>query len=122
MIESNLDAANGILTVRPTAKLEQADFENLAKTVDPFVEKRGGLSGLIIEAKAFPGWAGFGALVAHLRFVREHHKKVGKVAVVTDSAMGDLAEKLASHFVAAQIKHFGAGEADAATKWILSRA
>ena len=121
MIESNLDAANGILTVRPTAKLEQADFENLAKTVDPFVEKRGGLSGLIIEAKAFPGWAGFGALIAHLRFVREHHKKVRKVAVVTDSAMGDLAEKLASHFVAAQIKHFPSGELDAARKWILSQ-
>jgi len=120
MIESNLDTANAILTVRPTAKLEQADFESLAKTVDPFVEKGGGLRGLVIEAKAFPGWAGFGALVAHLRFVRDHHKKVRKVAVVTDSAMGDLAEKLASHFVAAQIKHFSAGEGEAARKWILS--
>ena len=120
MIESNLDTANAILTVRPTAKLEQADFENLAKTVDPFVEKSGGLRGLVIEAKAFPGWAGFGALVAHLRFVRDHHQKVRKVAVVTDSAMGDLAEKLASHFVAAQIKHFGAGEGEAARQWILS--
>ena len=120
MIESNLDTANAILTVRPTAKLEQADFESLAKTVDPFVEKSGGLRGLVIEAKAFPGWAGFGALVAHLRFVRDHHQKVRKVAVVTDSAMGDLAEKLASHFVAAQIKHFGAGEGEAARQWILS--
>ena len=120
MIEPNLDTGNAILTVRPTAKLEQADFENLAKTVDPFVEKSGGLRGLVIEAKAFPGWASFGALVAHLRFVRDHHKKVRKVAVVTDSAMGDLAEKLASHFVAAQIRHFGAGEGEAARKWILS--
>ena len=122
MIESNLDTANAILTVRPTAKLEQADFESLAKTVDPFVEKSGGLRGLVIEAKAFPGWAGFGALVAHLRFVRDHHKKVQKVAVVTDSAMGDLAEKLASHFVAAQIKHFPSAEMEAARKWILGQA
>ena len=42
----------------------------------------------------------------------------GKVALVTDSALGDVAERLASHFVAAEIKHFPAGQAEAAKRWI----
>ena len=59
-------------------------------------------------------------MVAHFRFVRDHHQRVRKVAVVTDAALGDIAEKLASHFVAAKIRHFPAGHADAARHWIMS--
>ena len=33
-----------------------------------------------------------------------------KVAVVTDSHLGDVAERLASHFVSAEIRHFPAGQ------------
>jgi hypothetical protein len=120
MIEANLDTANGVLYVRPKGKLEEADFARLAKTADPFIESSGGLRGLVIEAQAFPGWDSFGALLAHLRFIRDHHKHIRKLAVVTDSPMGEVAEKLASHFVAAQIRHFASGEMDAARKWILA--
>jgi hypothetical protein len=58
-------------------------------------------------------------MAAHFRFVRDHHKRVGKVAVVTDAALGTVAEKLASHFVSATIKHFGAGQTEAARSWIV---
>ena len=75
--------------------------------------------GIILEAAKFPGWDSVGALAAHLRFVREHHKRVRKIAVVTDSAMGNVGEKLGSHFVAAEIKHFPAGQAEAARQWVL---
>jgi hypothetical protein len=119
MIEHNLDAVNSILVVRPQSALEAADFAQLAKTVDPHIEKTGGLAGLIVEARAFPGWESFGALAAHIRFVREHHKRIRRVAVVTDSAIGNVAEKLASHFVAAEIRRFKAGELEAARQWIL---
>jgi hypothetical protein len=39
---------------------------------------------------------------------------------VTDSSIGNVAERLASHFVAAEIRHFGSSEIDAARQWILS--
>jgi hypothetical protein len=119
MIEIDLDAANAILHVRPRAALEQGDFAQLAKTADPYIEKSGNLAGLIIEAPKFPGWESLGAMVSHIRFVRDHHKRIGKVALVTDSAMGNVAESLASHFVAAEIRHFPAGQLDAAKQWIL---
>src|SRR6186713_2267795 len=120
MIEHTLDKANSILYVRPKSKLEQGDFVQLAKTVDPHIEEKGDLAGLIIEVASFPGWDSLGAMAAHFRFVRDHHKHIKKVALVTDSALGDVAERLASHFVSAEIKHFAAGDMEAAKQWIVS--
>lgn len=118
MIDFELDIPHNVLLVRPESPLEQADFVKLAEDVDPQIESSGDLAGLIIDAPAFPGWQNFGAMVSHFRFVRDHQKHVKKVAVVTDSAAGDIAEHLASHFVSAQIKHFPAGQVEAARNWI----
>jgi len=96
------------------ALIAQADFEQLAKTVDAYIAQRGDLVGLIIEAPAFPGWEGFGAMAAHFRFVSDHHERIKKIGLVTDSALGNVAERLASHFVSAEIRHFAAGELMAA--------
>jgi hypothetical protein len=119
MIEHTLDTAHSILHVRPTSALAKEDFEQLARTVDPYIEASGGLAGLIVEARAFPGWDSLGAMAAHFRFVRDHHRRIRKVAVVTDAVLGDLAETLASHFVSATIKHFPAGQVEAARAWIM---
>ncbi len=121
MIEHTIDTVHSILYVRPKSALAKDDFLKLAKTVDPYIEKTGDLAGLIIDAPAFPGWETLGAMATHFRFVRDHHKHVKKIALVTDSAMGNVAEKLASHFVAAEIRHFPAGELEAAKQWIMNR-
>ena len=121
MIEHTLDATHSILYLRPKSALGPEDFAQLAKAVDPHIEKTGGLAGLIIDAPRFPGWDGFAAMAAHFRFVRDHHKHVRKVALVTDSALGNVAQSLASHFVSAQIRHFAAGELEAAKQWVLNR-
>ena len=88
MIEHTLDKAHSILYVRPQSKLDQGDFVQLAKTVDPHIEERGALAGLIIETTAFPGWESLGAMASHFRFVRDHHKHIKKIGVVTDSPLG----------------------------------
>jgi hypothetical protein len=122
MIEYKLDTEHSILHVQPKSAIEQDDFTKLAKAVDPHIEATGGLAGLIIEAPGFPGWESLGAMVNHFRFVRHHHKRVKKIAVVTDSALGDFAERLASHFVSAEIRHFPAGRVEEAREWILNGA
>ena len=120
MIDYNLDTVHSILYVRPTSALAKEDFETLARVVDPYIEATADLAGLIIESPAFPGWASLGAMVAHFRFVRDHHRHIKKIGLVTDSAMGDVAERLASHFVTAEIRHFSSGEIETAKQWILN--
>lgn len=118
MIDHHLDSAAGVLTLHPQGPLSRADFAELAAVVDPQIEQHGDLTGLVIDAAHFPGWDGFGALITHLRFVRDHHRHVRRIAVVTDSHLGDLAERLASHFVAAEFRHFPAGRTAEAKAWI----
>ena len=118
MIEFKLDPKTAILTIHPRSALEKNDFVELGQAVDPEIEKHGDLAGLVLDASHFPGWDSFGALVTHLKFIRDHHRHVKKIAVVTDSPMGDAAEHITSHFVSAEIKHFPAGQTEQAEAWI----
>jgi hypothetical protein len=118
MIDHELMRPEGILILRPTGRLEAADFEKVAQEIDPYIEANGKLHGIMIDAEAFPGWKDFAALVAHLRFVRDHHRKIEKVAVVSDSTFLSVAPKVASHFVQADLRHFSHSERDAALAWL----
>jgi hypothetical protein len=118
MIKFHLDKKSAVLHVQPQGPLARDDFSELAETVDPFIEEAGHLAGLLIESASFPGWESLGAMIQHFRFVRDHHASIEKVALVTDSQLGDIAEKIASHFVSAKVKHFAAGRLEDARKWV----
>src|SRR3954462_14547543 len=106
MVEHELLHSEGILILRPKDRLEAIDFENLAQEIDPHIEANGKLHGILLDAESFPGWKDFAALVAHLRFVRDHHRKIEKIAVVSDSSFLSVAPKIATHFVQADLRHF----------------
>jgi len=52
------------------------------------------------------------------RFVRDHHRKIRRIAVVSDSAFLPVAPKVASHFVSAEIRTFDAADRAAALDWL----
>jgi hypothetical protein len=118
VVEHELLRAEGILVLRPKDRLEASDFEKLAQEIDPYVEANGKLHGILLDAESFPGWKDFAALVAHLRFVRDHHRKIEKVAVVSDSSFLSVAPRVASHFVQADVRHFSELQRDAALAWL----
>ena len=118
MISHELDESAGVLIVRPEGKLRIQDFQALSQAVEPFIEKKGGLSGLIIVTEKFPGWANFNGMVEHIKFVQSHHRKIAKVALVTDSKVADVAESLGKHFVKASIKHFPFNDLESAKSWM----
>ena len=119
MISYELDENAGVLTIRPEGKLEPQDFLNLSKIVDPFIEERGRLNGIIIVTEKFPGWENFNGMIEHMKFVRNRHRKIAKVAIVTDSKVADAAELLGRHFVKASIKHFPFKGLELAKTWLL---
>ena len=85
MIHPELLRDQGILIVTPEGPLQQTDFEALAQLVDPFIESQGELHGLLLHAESFPGWSDFAALLSHLKFVKNHHQHIAKIAAVTVS-------------------------------------
>ena len=118
MIEAKLFRAEGVVEVVPSGALRAVDFEQLAALVDPFIEAKGELKGLMIVADRFPGWDSLGALIGHVRFVREHQKLVRRVATVSDGATLTILPLLAKHFVKADVRHFPFAERDAAMEWL----
>lgn len=120
MLNIELDEVNGIATLRPIGALSEKDFEFASSTIDPYIENYGNLKGIIIITDSFPGWESLGSFLKHFKFVKEHHKQVSHVALVTDSVLGDFGEKIADHFVSADIKHFASDELNKAQSWILN--
>ena len=95
MLTFELLRDKGILVVHPEGPLAAVDFQAVAREVDPWIEAHGRLKGLLVEAATFPGWESFGALVEHLRFVRDHHRNIDRVAAVSDSAFLRIAPRIA---------------------------
>lgn len=119
MLNHELRRDEGILVLKPAGPLEAGDFTILASHVDAYLEQNGKLRGVLVHAKAFPGWKDFGALLAHLKFVKQHHQKIEKVAVVADGAFATVMPHIASHFIHAQVKHFDYAHEDAALDWLM---
>ena len=120
MVHHELLRERGVLILKPEGALRAEDFTALAGAVDPYIEQHGELNGLMIEAQSFPGWDDFAALVSHLRFVRDHHRRIRRIAVVSDSKVVALAPKLASHFVSAEVRAFDTADRSAALAWLQS--
>ena len=93
MLNYDLRQDDGILVLHPEGPLEAADFTSLAGNVNAYLEGHGKLHGVLIHTKSFPGWKDFGALLAHLKFVKMHHQRIGKVAIVADGAFATIMPK-----------------------------
>ena len=120
MLNIQVDTEAAIAILEPKGTLGKSDFESAAAQIDPFIEEAGGLAGLVILVEHFPGWDSFGALASHLKFVKEHHRKIKRIAFVTNSAIGKMAERLADHFVDADVKLFDFDLLEEAKAWILA--
>lgn len=120
MLNNELLLDEKILIITPEGPLEKADFEKLVQEVDPYIARHGKLNGLLIYVESFPGWKSFAALISHLKFVKNHHQHIEKVAAVTDSSFLSIMPGIARHFVQAEIQHFAYHDKEAALEWLKS--
>jgi hypothetical protein len=118
MISFEIMKTDGIVIIEPSGALEQTDFERLTEEIDTYINEKGYVKGIIIHTKDFPGWERFGAFTHHMKFIKDHHKKIKRVAAVTDSKVMSIAPMIANHFVSAEVKHFNYADMDTAKKWI----
>ena len=120
MLSHELRLDDGILVLKPEGPLAAADFTTLTSHVDAYLEQHGTLRGVLIYARRFFGWKDFDALLAQLKFIKRHHRKIGKVAVFADGGIATVMPFIASHFVRMQVKHFDhAHDENAAWDWLM---
>ena len=109
---------SSVVRLSVTGALRAEDFQRAAARIDPLLEGQGELKGLMVRAERFPRWSNFAGLVAHLRFVREHHSRLRRVAFVSNQAVLTYFPAIARHFVSAELRHFPAGAEDQALAWL----
>ncbi len=118
MLNYELNRADDILILEPLGPLQSTDFEKLVQEVDPYILEKGKLNGLMIYSKSFPGWDDFAAFLSHMKFVKNHHRKIKKIAAVTDSGFISIMPQMVNHFIQAEVKHFDFDDKDAALNWL----
>ena len=116
-VSHRLLADSGVIVVEVRQALRAQDFDALSLTADTWIEAHGSLQGLVIHAREFPGWENFGSFLRHVRFVRDHHREVKRIAFAADSKLATVAPHIAEHFVKAEVKSFPYDELDAAIAW-----
>jgi len=114
------DTAPRVATLEPGGRLTKEDFEDAAAAIDPVIEEEGSLAGLLIASESVPGWSSFGSFLAHMRFAKDHHRHVRRIAVCSDSAAAQHLPSLGKHFVAAEVKAFDFDAREAAMGWLCS--
>jgi SpoIIAA-like len=107
----------GVLVIEPRRALTAQDFDALALDVDPWLESHGELQGVVIHARAFPGWENLGSLIRHVQFVRDHQKRVKRIALAADGKVAGLAPRIGEYFVRAEVRSFPADDLDRAIAW-----
>lgn len=119
MISCELLREKGVFILDPEGPLESADFENLARLFDGFIEEEGRLPAVMISAQKHPGWKDFGGLLAHLKFAKEHRRdRVRKAAIVGHHKLLPFLADVVDFLVAHEVRHFDVEERGAALNWL----
>jgi len=122
MIDVDLNEAEGVAVVQPEQMhgLSESDFKQLTDRIDGYLKDHDTLRGLVIVTESFPGWEDFNAFTSHIKFVRDHHRAIQKVAIVSDSQLLSVGPYVVDHFVSAKVRHFDFADIDEAKTWAAS--
>ena len=107
----------GVVVVDVDEPLRTQDIEELATVVDGWLAEHPTLHGLVLHARAFPGWENLSGLVRHLRFVVGHHRQVDRLGLAVDGSLAAVAASVAELVAHPQVRRFSFDELPAATAW-----
>lgn len=108
----------GVLLIKPRGKLRAEDIDAVASVADAWLESGDDrLEGLVVVADRFPGWQGVDGFVHHMRFVREHQRRIHRIALASESKLARLAPALAERFAKAELRRFHRDDVDRAIAW-----
>jgi len=105
------------LKLRVSGKLDEGDFQKIGAEVDQLIRMRGQVK-LLIDATDFTGWASMHAASKHFAFVRDHHKKIEKIALIAGHEWQHWIAGMAGVFVHPELKVFDKDELAAAESWL----
>lgn len=117
MLKIDLQERENIAVITPDSTITGGDLDHLTNVINDYINEYDQIPNLVIHATHIPHWSSFGALEKHLAFVKNHHRLVKKVAIVSDSKLLWIAKTIVDHFTGAKIRRFEEDAIDDAMAW-----
>lgn len=117
MINVDIKERENVFIVSSDAEITAEAIVGLSKTLNDYINMHDRVPNLVFRAHTVPHWKNFDALKHHFQFVRNHHKLIKKIAVVSDSKLIWLVRPIVDHFTGAKVRRFPEKAFDDAVNW-----
>jgi len=117
MVKIEFNERRNVVILTPDAILTVDDIQEISKTIDAHINQSDTIPNLVLCATHPPHWDSFKAVKEHFKLVRNHHRLIKKVAVVSDNFAMKALPYLMDHFVQAKVRHFSGSRMQAAIDW-----
>jgi len=117
MIKTELISANALKIVAPD-KLKADDFRQIAPQIDSLISQYGKIR-LLIDASGFNGWENIAAFEDHAAFVKNHQKKIERIAVIAAHDWQHWLIGAVRIFVHPEVRAYNKSHASEALQWIV---
>jgi hypothetical protein len=106
MIDIETKRSENVFILTPKGSISADDIKTVASTIDAYINEHDAIPRLVFRLSEFPHWKDFGAIAAHFELVKDHHKIIPKVAIVSDNNLLAIVRVLVDQFTGAQIRRF----------------
>jgi hypothetical protein len=106
-----------IIVVTPKNSIKAENIESFKNQVNKYINTHDVIPNFVFRINSVPYWANFRALQEHFQFVKNHHKLVKKVAIISDSPTVTIMRSLVNFFTDASVRRFSEKAFDDAINW-----
>lgn len=110
--------SSNIVSVSITGELHADDFEVVRPQIDQKIDQYGKVR-VLLDVRDFHGWADVQAARTHLTFVKNHHHRVERIAIVAKKQWQHWIAAVVGVFLDPQEKCFDETQAEEARQWIV---
>jgi len=106
-----------LVEVAVTGTMKSEDFKEFGEKADAVIKEYGDIR-VLIDASGFNGWDNLDAAEHHFSFVKKHHEKVERLAIVAGHTWQHWLAAMVRVFVHPEVKIFDKDQVEEARKWV----
>jgi hypothetical protein len=110
--------SDNVLRITAPEKLKADDFRQIAPQVDSIISRYGKIR-LLIDASGFNGWENITAFENHAGFVKNHQRKVDRIAVIVAHDWQHWLVGAVRVFLHPEVRAYDKGHESEALQWIV---
>lgn len=112
-----IDNTDNLIEITIKDTLEADDFRKLGEKADKLINEYGSIR-VLINAEDFNGWENTDAAEKHFSFVKAHHAKVERLAIIAGHMWQHWIAAMARVFMHPEVKVFDKTQLEDARNWL----